>query len=596
MSTDTAGALDLDIDAAPYDSETERVTFQAPPRPNRPKKERKRPKGVPGTNRRHAPVRTLANALARRIHASSACAYEASIISSLDRRMVPGLGTFAVEFVGARPTLYFDPDFMETISDHELDVTLKHEVMHLTLHHPVRGSMLRRRFNFDSADKREKALQQQAHGLAADWAVNELLIIDEPAMAHENKIIGYWALPREHMLPPKLSYEEYFPMALELLREKREQREKEQAEAAAQKIAIQMVVMFLQGAAAEGDMPSEQGGEPGDAGGVVIVVPGSPNAGTGEEPAEAKGRPRPRNLDELLEAAAAIAELVAEEERQAAEASKILGQEDDTSEQTLDAVLSNLPSRDPLPSAGELEAITSSVLQAADRLVTSWGKSAPNVFHKTKVRLPPEPLRGSEGLIEALRAFMPSNLSAGSATSMRSISRPAAARARYYRNLGGAHATLARRTPLFPGVAPLAETLTVAIPLDTSGSMTESMLSYALGVIRDVLEELGITEGVLLECDDRAVRVLRIERGMELPEEVIGRGGTDFDPGLRGAVEWARENGVVLDAIIYVTDGHANRPQVQVDVPTIWARVGKGSKAVLEGVPGNLNVILEEDL
>lgn len=606
MSTDTAGAIDLDIDAAPYDSEMKRPASEPPPAPPKPrqKKERKQPKGLPGTNRRHAPKRTLESALSRRINASSSCAYEASIISSLDRRIVPGFGTFGVEFVGARPTLYVDPDYMAAMSDHELDVTLKHEVMHLTLHHPVRGAMLRRRFDFDSADMREKELQVRAHRLATDWAVNELLITEEPLMASENKVLGYWALPREHGFPAKLSYEEYFPLALKMLRKKREEREKKQAEAeeaARAAGAPSIVVMLLQGdGAGAGEETKPGGGEE--------PKPGAGGAGESTEDGEEdapKGRPRPANLDELLEAGAALSQLVAEDEKKLAEANKILEQEDDASEQMLDAVLVGLvPGRprpggedvgeDPLPSEGELEAVTTIILAIAAKTMRGHGKSVPGIYGRTKVTPPPDTLRGSEGLLRALEDVMPSNPTAGSVPSMRSISRPAAARALHYRQKGGAFASLARRMPLFPGVA-RDVTLTIAIVLDTSGSMTEAMLSYGIGVVRDVIEELGISEGVLLECDDRAVRALRLAPGAELPDEVVGRGGTNFDPGLRGAIEWARENDVVLDALIYITDGDAPKPTVRLDIPTVWAIVGRYTKEVLQDVPGNTNVILKKD-
>lgn len=610
-------------------------------RPNRPKKlkEKKGPKGLPGTNRRHAPKRTLENALARLALASSDCVYEATIISSLDRRIVPGLGTMGVEFVGARPTLYYDPDFVSEISDHELKVTLKHEVMHLTLHHQVRGAMIRRRFNFEGSDLREKILQQRAHWLASDWAVNELLLREEPAMGYENKIIGYWALPAEHDLPLLRSYEEYYPMALDLLRKRRERREKEQAEAAKSALVI-IVAPAPEDGAGEPQPGGEALGEALGEGAPVLIAkgpaegggkpsPGSENpdsptpeepgaapkagekpspepaegkdeakdgakpdaAGDAERPAEEKPKPRarPANLDELLEAAQTIAELVAADEKKAAEVRELFGEDDDMlSERSLHGVLDHMPSRD------ELASVADAIIEAAQQTVRGHGKSVPNVFKKTKVTPRPEPLRGIAGLLAALGDIEPTNPTSGYLGSMRHVSRPAAARSLYYRNLGGRFAALARRMPLFPGVENTAPTLTLAIVLDTSGSMTQRMLSYGIAVVRDVMEELGIEEGVLLECDDRTVRAIRLERGVDLPEELVGRGGTNFDPGLAGAMQWARENDVTLDGIVYITDGEASRPQVKVDVPTVWALVGSHPRKVLDGVPGNTNVILEE--
>lgn len=546
-------------------------------RPDRPKKskEKKGPKGLPGTNRRLAPKRTLENALARMVMSSSDCVYEATIISSLDRRSVQGRGTCGVEFVGDRPTLYYDPDFIAEISDHELKVTLKHEVMHLTLHHQVRGAMIRRRFNFEGSDLREKLLQQQAHWLASDWAVNELLLREEPAMGYQNRIIGYWALPAEHDMPVLRSYEEYFPMALKLLRDARAKREKEQAEA-------------RKNAACNGSD------------GTVVVLLGpvqQPEEKSEEKPEEKPStRTRPANLQELLDAAEAIAAHAAEDEAKAAEVHDLLGEDNsEASEQTLHAVLALIPAREErLPSQGELVNVVHAILEAAERTLRGHGKSTPNVYGRAKVTPPREPLRGIRGLIAALETIEPTNPTAGYSASMRHVSRPAAARSLYYRKLGGQFVQLSRRMPLFPGVESTAPSLTLGIVLDTSCSMSQRMLSGGIAIVRDVMEELGIEEGVLLECDDRAVRALRLERGVDLPTELVGRGGTNFDPGLEGAMKWARDNGVTLDGIVYITDGDAPCPRVRVDVPVVWAIVGADGQEVLPDVPGNINVMLKE--
>jgi len=555
--------------------------------------------------------RTLGSALSRRVRASSSSCFEACTLASMKRIAVPGYGTMAVTYIGFRPVLVFDPEAVAWYSEPELDLTLKHEVLHLTLYHLVRGALIRQRYDSPTIDKEERKLHVLADGLAADYPINEMLMREYPQMRDPEGELGYWALPEHIGLPRGLTYEAYFPLVLEFLRKKRDEERKrreeleklkqEQKQTSEQEPqddggedASQQTQSLFDEDATPGDgpaQPSEEDGDDagegedgGDSKGSVFAAPtgDAPGDASGEEtPSAPKKLGRPKNLDQLLEAVERLLEIVDTEEAAHAEAAKDM------------ALLGAGSQLDKMPTEAELAAATEAAVRQAEVTVSSYGKSIPGQYQKTKVKPPEERLEGTEGLFEAMRTITATSMSKGSGTSMSSINRQAAARAHFHRQQGGAHAAFAQRIPLVPGIG-YGVTLCAVIVLDTSGSMTDQMLSYAIGVVRDMLEEFGITEGALLECDDRTTRVLHLEPGAALPEDVVGRGGTNFDPGLLGATEWAKEQGVDLDVIIYITDGDAYRPHVRVDVPTIWAGVGL-CKPVLADVPGNINVALRRD-
>lgn len=509
---------------------------------------------------------TLRAALARRMRATSGCLYEASVIEALDRIESPGLGTFGVAFVGDRPTLFYDPDTLTAMSEEELDATLKHEVYHLTLYHPARGAMLRQRFRFANADPDEKRLQQRAHALAADYAVNELLKMDVPSIEYPNKHLGYWALPRERNLPGNRTYEEYFRLVLAQLRE-------EAVPNADAPHGTETRVILVAVAVEDRAELAEKSGESAGAG----AVPGSSSDSATENELKTalndmlsnKPKPAPKSASSVESEGAKTETKTKPESEPEADAPPTL------------LTLSEL-----------MNAIELALAFGASAM-RGCGKSIPNRYGS--VRVIAETPEGVGALLDAMREVVGTGSGGTAATrpSMRSVSRSAAARAQYMRGQESYGPAFARRLPLVPGVF-AASTLCAGIILDTSGSMDKRRLGFGIGAVRQVLEELHIAEGAIFECDDREVRVLEISPGIDLPDDIIGRGGTDFDPGLLGVMAWSRRTDTPIDIIVYITDGDARRPTVRVPVPTIWAGVGP-CYPVLADVPGNTNVVLSRD-
>ncbi len=109
---------------------------------------------------------------------------------------------------------------------------------------------------------------------------------------------------------------------------------------------------------------------------------------------------------------------------------------------------------------------------------------------------------------------------------------------------------------------------TLAVIVDTSGSLPEDVLAEFWSEVREVAAEIQPERVVLLQVD-AAVRDAAEYAAFDLPEEVVvrGRGGTDFRPGFA----WLDERGVRPGVCLYFTDMECSRyPQTEPDFPVLW--------------------------
>jgi predicted metal-dependent peptidase len=104
----------------------------------------------------------------------------------------------------------------------------------------------------------------------------------------------------------------------------------------------------------------------------------------------------------------------------------------------------------------------------------------------------------------------------------------------------------------------------VAVVVDTSGSMSESMLSAAVAEIGGILQACGLSNGVrVLAVDSEVQACSRVFRKDQIA--LVGGGGTDMCVGLAAASRlMPRPNAVVV-----ITDGHTPWPAAPADIPTI---------------------------
>lgn len=109
----------------------------------------------------------------------------------------------------------------------------------------------------------------------------------------------------------------------------------------------------------------------------------------------------------------------------------------------------------------------------------------------------------------------------------------------------------------------------VAVVVDTSGSVSDRMLSHALGEIQGILRQVG-AEVVVLAVDAHAHTAQKVNRVDQI--RLVGGGGTDMRLGIEAAIK--QRPGP--DVIVVLTDGITPWPQEKPPVPVIAGILGEG--------------------
>ena len=109
---------------------------------------------------------------------------------------------------------------------------------------------------------------------------------------------------------------------------------------------------------------------------------------------------------------------------------------------------------------------------------------------------------------------------------------------------------------------------TIAVIVDTSGSLPAATLAEFWAELREVATEIGPQRVVVLQVD-AAVRDAADYAPDDLPDEIAlkGRGGTDFRPGF----EWLDAQGIEPGVCLYFTDMEcSDYPESEPAYPTVW--------------------------
>ena len=109
---------------------------------------------------------------------------------------------------------------------------------------------------------------------------------------------------------------------------------------------------------------------------------------------------------------------------------------------------------------------------------------------------------------------------------------------------------------------------TIAVIVDTSGSLPAATLAEFWAELREVAAEIGPQTVVVLQVD-AAVRDAAEYAPDDLPDEIAlkGRGGTDFRPGF----EWLDAQGIQPGVCLYFTDMEcSDYPEAEPAYPTVW--------------------------
>ena len=113
---------------------------------------------------------------------------------------------------------------------------------------------------------------------------------------------------------------------------------------------------------------------------------------------------------------------------------------------------------------------------------------------------------------------------------------------------------------------------TIAVIVDTSGSLPAETLALFWAEVREIAAELQPETIALLQVD-AAVQDTALYASGDLPERIAikGRGGTDFRPGFA----WLSEQGLRPSCCLYLTDMECDRyPEAEPDYPVIWCNWG----------------------
>ena len=113
---------------------------------------------------------------------------------------------------------------------------------------------------------------------------------------------------------------------------------------------------------------------------------------------------------------------------------------------------------------------------------------------------------------------------------------------------------------------------TIAVIVDTSGSLPAATLAAFWAELREVAAEIGPERVVVLQVD-AAVQDAAEYAPDDLPDEIAlkGRGGTDFRPGF----EWLDEQGIQPAVCLYFTDMEcSDYPEAEPGFPVTWVNWG----------------------
>lgn len=111
---------------------------------------------------------------------------------------------------------------------------------------------------------------------------------------------------------------------------------------------------------------------------------------------------------------------------------------------------------------------------------------------------------------------------------------------------------------------------TVAVAIDTSGSIGQRELDQFFGELRGIIEEARPERVLVMWCDAEVHKVDEIYDVSDIGGlKPHGGGGTDFRP----VFDWLADNNIVPDALVYLTDGMGSFPNRAPQYPVLWGDI-----------------------
>ena len=121
---------------------------------------------------------------------------------------------------------------------------------------------------------------------------------------------------------------------------------------------------------------------------------------------------------------------------------------------------------------------------------------------------------------------------------------------------------------------------TIAVGIDTSGSITQAMINRFFGEMNGIVGDLNPQQLIVLWCDAAVHRVDELEEPedlLELHDDIKrkgagGGGGTSFIPVFKKLEEME----IVPDMLVYLTDAYGSFPNQEPEYPVIWGVIPRG--------------------
>lgn len=112
----------------------------------------------------------------------------------------------------------------------------------------------------------------------------------------------------------------------------------------------------------------------------------------------------------------------------------------------------------------------------------------------------------------------------------------------------------------------------ICVAVDTSGSITASMLGVFMAEIRDIIDQVKPSEVHILSVSHEVADHVVLHENDDIPVTLKGGGGTRFQP----AFDYLQRNGITPDVMVYLTDGYSMdachlKP---IPYPVVWVTNG----------------------
>jgi predicted metal-dependent peptidase len=106
---------------------------------------------------------------------------------------------------------------------------------------------------------------------------------------------------------------------------------------------------------------------------------------------------------------------------------------------------------------------------------------------------------------------------------------------------------------------------TIAIAVDTSGSVSQETFTAFLSEVGSLLSEAKPKRIILVQCDVTVSSIREYQPGDDVPLERHGGGGTRFQP----VFDRLEQDGETPVALLYFTDLYGDKPS-EPDYPVLW--------------------------